>query len=35
MKSIAERDGEVLDARQYAVKFVWETPGVQSVVKNL
>jgi osmotically-inducible protein OsmY len=35
MKSIAERDGEVLDARQQAVKIAWETPGVQSVVKNL
>ena len=35
MKSIAERDGEVLDARQQAVKISWETPGVRSVVKNL
>ena len=35
MESIAERDGEVLDARQYAVKFVWKTPGLRSVVKNL
>ena len=35
MKSIAERDGEVLDARQQAVKIAWETPGVRSVVKNL